>query len=87
MRRQLAFLICATTSLVLLAFLVPLGFLVQRTTAERAVDSATREATTLAPVVATVNRGVLGVIVTQAARDDIEGFQLSVFLPDGTSTG
>lgn len=87
MRRQLAVLVAATTSLVLIAFLIPLGYLVQQVAADRAVNAATREAEGLAPVVATVDRDVLELTLQQVANDDAEDYPLSVFLPDGTVLG
>lgn len=87
MRRELAILVGATTSLVLIAFLVPLGYLVQQVAADRAVNAATREAEGLAPVVATVDRDVLRLTLDQVAHDDSQDFPLSVFLPDGTVLG
>lgn len=87
MRRQLAILVGATTSLVLIAFLVPLGYLVQQVAADRAVNAATREAEGLAPVVATVDRDVLRLTLDQVAQNDAQDFPLSVFLPDGTVLG
>lgn len=44
MRRQLVVLVVATTSLVLIAFLVPLGYLLREVAEDRAVNAATREA-------------------------------------------
>lgn len=87
MRRQLAILVAATTSLVLIAFVVPLGYLLQQVAADRAVNAATREAEGLAPVVATVDRKVLELTLAQVAGDDAEDYPLTVFLPDGTVLG
>lgn len=87
MRRRLAVLVFATTSLVLVAFLVPLGYLVHQVAADRAVNAATREAEGLAPVVATVDKEILRLTLAQVATDDPEDYPLTVFLPDGTVMG
>lgn len=87
MRNRLAVLVFATTSLVLIAFLVPLGYLVQQVAADRAINAATREAEGLAPVVATVERDVLRLTLAQVGADDAEDYPLTVFLPDGTVMG
>lgn len=87
MRRELAILVARTTSLVLIAFLVPLGYLVQQVAADRAVNAATREAEGLAPVVATADRDVLRLTVDQVAHDDSRDYPLTVYLPDGTVLG
>src|SRR5699024_10064062 len=55
MRRQLTVLVVATMSLVLIAFVVPLGYLLRQVAADRAVGGATRQAQSLAPLVATVD--------------------------------
>lgn len=82
-RRQLAILVAATTSLVLIAFLVPLGVLAAQVVADRAVDHATREAEFLARLVATVEQDSLQVPAIDPSGD----FPLTVFWPDGTSSG
>lgn len=87
MRRQLAVLVVATTSLVLIAFLVPLGYLVRQVAADRAVNAATQEAEGLAPVVATVDRQILRLTMAQVAQDDPGHYPLTVFLPDDTVLG
>lgn len=87
MRRQLSVLVGATTSLVLAAFLVPLGYLIQQVAADRAVNAATREAQGVAPILATGERDVLRLTLDQIASDDALDFAMSVFLPDGTVLG
>jgi len=51
-RAQLNALVAATTSLVLLAFLVPLGLLLRRAAEERAVSEASSRAQSVAALVA-----------------------------------
>lgn len=87
MHRRLIMLVAVTTSLVLVAFLVPLAVLVQTVVADRATNAATREAQGLAPLVGTVDLPTLAVTVQQLANDDAEDFPLTVFLPDGTVLG
>ena len=50
-RGQLGILVAATTSLVLIAFLVPLGLLLRRTAEEQAISAATQQAQTVAALV------------------------------------
>lgn len=85
-RAQLAGLVAATTSVVLLAFLVPLGLLLRSEAEKRAISDATLQAQSLAALVA-VNP--LGATERPGApsstRDD--GPIISVFLPDGQVSG
>jgi signal transduction histidine kinase len=86
MRRSLALLVAATTSLVLVAFLVPLAVLVRSATAERAVSAASISAAALAPIVATPgNDEAVGPALDLAEADS--GHPFTVFYPDGTSAG
>ncbi len=87
MRRRLTLLVAATTSLVLIAFIVPLGYLVREVAADRAVGAATRKAEALAPVVATVDRSVLRLTLSQVAAGGAGKYPLTVFLPDGAVLG
>jgi signal transduction histidine kinase len=87
-RRRLVTLVAVTTSLVLVAFLVPLALLVRSVAADRATSAAVREAQDLAPLVTTANRKSLHVAVAQRAHgEDATDFALTVFLPDGTLIG
>lgn len=87
MRRRLVLLVAVTTSLVLVAFLVPLGLLVRTVAAGNATSAATREAQQVAPLVGTVDRRALQLTVGQLANDNDQNFPLTVFLPDGTVLG
>lgn len=80
-------LVGATTLLVLAAFLVPLALLVRTVAADRAVNAATREAESVAPLIATVDRRTLRVTLRQLSGDDRTDFPLTVFLPSGTRIG
>ncbi len=62
MRRRLILVFLATSSLVALAFVVPLAALVQRTVADRAVDEARADAAAVVPS-----------LVSESTRDEIEG--------------
>lgn len=87
MRRQLALLVAATTSVILIAFIVPLCYLVQQVAADRAINAATREAEGLAPIVATVDRAVVDLALNQLAHDDPNDYPLTVFYADGQILG
>src|SRR5690606_26772009 len=85
MRRRVLLLVGATTSLVLVAFLVPLAILVRDVAADRAVQAATTQAQALSSLIATTDRDSLEVTVTQA--DQASEHDLTVFLGDGTRLG
>ncbi len=87
MRRALALLVAATTSLVLVAFLVPLGLLIRWGTEERAVSAASSQASALSPVVATAERGAETVSLALAGVTAETGHPFTVFYPDGRSVG
>lgn len=80
-------LVAVATSLVLVAFLVPLALLVRSVAADRATSAATREAEALAPLVGTLDRSTVALAVDQLAHDDSSDFPLTVFFPDGTVLG
>ncbi len=52
MRRQLVVVFVAVSTLVAVAFVVPLGFLVSRTAEDRAIDAARADASAIVPVLA-----------------------------------
>jgi signal transduction histidine kinase len=85
MRRRLTLLVAATTSLVLVAFLVPLALLVRTVAADRAVGAATLEVESLASLVSTLNPQALTLALGQATASS--GRPVTVFLPDGSSIG
>ncbi|MCW2863786.1 MAG: integral rane sensor signal transduction histidine kinase [Actinoallomurus sp.] len=85
MRRRLALLVAATTSLVLLAFLVPLALLVRTVAADRAVSVATLEVESLSSLVTTVDRQPLALAFEQAGAAG--GRPITVFFPDGSTVG
>lgn len=85
MRRSLAVMVAATTSLVLVAFLVPLALLIRSATAEQAISAATRDAGALVSVVAASDRHTVGLAVDQARG--MTGHPFTVHFADGTSVG
>jgi signal transduction histidine kinase len=86
MRRQISFLVAATTSAVILAFLIPLALLVRTLAEDRAVAGASQEAQAVATLVAGVNdqgqlRDLVGLVDQRSPR------ATSIVLPDGTLIG
>jgi signal transduction histidine kinase len=85
MRTRLMLLVGATSSLVLVAFLVPLAVLVRTVAVDRAMNTAIVQAQALAPLVATVDEQSLELAVARA--NSAEGAALTVYLPDGRTLG
>ncbi|HXZ78021.1 MAG TPA: HAMP domain-containing protein, partial [Streptosporangiaceae bacterium] len=83
MRFRVILLVVATSSLVLVSFLVPLALVLRSFAANQAVSKATTQAQSLAPLVGT---DFLGAAVDQANTGD-EGSQVTVFLPSGQEVG
>jgi signal transduction histidine kinase len=84
-RRRILVLVGATTSLVLIAFLVPLALLLHTVAADRAVQAATVEAQSLSSLVGTTDRATLALAVQQL--DVTSPDTVTVFLADGTALG
>ncbi|AOS62555.1 sensor histidine kinase [Actinoalloteichus hymeniacidonis] len=84
MRRRLAILVATTTSLVLVAFLVPLALLIRSFAEDRAVHAATVEAQSLIWMVANTDTAELqrGLRTQGLAEQPV-----SIYLPDGTVVG
>jgi signal transduction histidine kinase len=86
MRRKIALLVAATTSAVIIAFLIPLGMLVRTLAEDRAIAGASQEAQGVATLVA-------GVKDESQLTTLVEGFAqrssrtTSVLMPDGTLIG
>jgi signal transduction histidine kinase len=85
MRRQLTLLVAATTTLVLLAFLLPLAALVRTSARDDAVTSAAAETQALVPVVGQAEPAEIEQVVAQVARET--GHQVTVFLGSGQQLG
>lgn len=84
MRRYITLLVGATASLVLVAFLAPLAFLVRDVAATRALGAATVRAHSLAPMVATGDRKTVEITLQHAQTG---AYPLTVLWPDGTASG
>ena len=85
MRWRLTLLVAATTSAVVLAFLVPLTLLLRSLAEERTISTVTTDAQNLAALAATS-----GADAVRAELDDLSQDRLgsiTVFLPDGTVIG
>ncbi|GLW08561.1 two-component sensor histidine kinase [Microtetraspora sp. NBRC 13810] len=75
----------ATTSLVLIALLVPLALLVRAVAENGAVEQATGEAESVAVAVGVVDRETLALTARRAT--EASGHPITVFLPDGGVAG
>jgi signal transduction histidine kinase len=84
-RRRIALLVAATTSLVLIAFLVPLAVLVQNLATDRAMRLAMQEAQTAAVFVAVTPPGELRQGIELLNSQSL--VPTMVVLPDGTTYG
>lgn len=79
MRRRLALLVAATTSLVLVAMLVPLALLVRATAENGAITQATAEAQSVGAVIGTVDEATLALTISRAEATG--GHDIAVFPP------
>ena len=86
MRIRLVLLVVATSSLVLVAFFIPLALLLRTVAADRAVNKATVEAQSLAPLVATLVASSLSLAVEQI-NGQSGALPVTVFLPGGRTLG
>src|SRR4051812_9675394 len=86
MRRRLAAMAVATPSMVALAFVLPLGVLVQDMAEQRAVNKATFEAQSIASVLAAVRDRATQAQVVDAVRQRTTD-EVTVFAADGTAIG
>ena len=84
MRLRLTLLVAATTTLVLVAFMIPLALLLRSAAEDRAVNDATQAVQGLVPLVAAGERETIRLGVEQAGNP---ARPITVFLPDGTSMG
>ena len=85
MRLRVSLLVVATSSLVLVSFLVPLALVLRTLATDRAVSAATAEAQSLAPLVTTLEVGSLRLTVDQVNAET--STPVTVFLPSGTELG
>jgi signal transduction histidine kinase len=86
MRRRLIFLAVATSSLVLVSFLLPLAIVLRTQAADHAISAATIQAQGMTPLVATLGRGSLRLAVAQMNAEG-GSTPITVFLPDGRELG
>jgi len=86
MRRRISWLVAATTSAVILAFLIPLGMLVRTLAEDRAIAGASQEAQGVATLVAGV-KDETQLTDLVALVDQRSQRATSVLLPDGTLIG
>ena len=86
MRFRVILLVVATSSLVLVSFLVPLALVLRSFAANQAVSNATAEAQQLAPLVATLPTDTLRATVDRANAED-GGSPVTVFMPGGQKLG
>ena len=85
MRARLILVVGATSSLVLVAFLVPLALLLRSTAANRALAAATVQAQALTAVLATNDEATLRAAVTRANQSGTT--VTTVFMPGGQVIG
>jgi signal transduction histidine kinase len=85
MRLRVILLVVATSSLVLISFLIPLALVLRTLAADRAVSTATAQAQSLSPSVTTLPIGTLKLTVDQV--NAVTNTPVTVFLPSGTTLG
>ncbi|MEV6598285.1 HAMP domain-containing sensor histidine kinase [Actinoplanes sp. NPDC051346] len=85
MRWRLAVLVAATTSVILIAFLVPLALLVRAVAEDRATDLGAADAQSLVSVVGAAADDSIKLAAERLAVES--GRPVSVFLPNGTVVG
>ncbi len=86
MRLRVVLLVVATSSLVLVSFLVPLALVLRTFAADRAMSTATIQAQNLAPLVTTLGTGSLRLAVGQVNAEN-RSTPVTVFMPGGTELG
>jgi signal transduction histidine kinase len=87
MRRQLTLLVAATTSVVLLAFLLPTAVLLSRLAESSALNDAQVRSQSLVPLVATEEPVEVGQFAATVDGMEAAGYPVAVFLPDGSVVG
>ncbi|WP_426512964.1 sensor histidine kinase [Dactylosporangium sp. McL0621] len=85
MRLRLVLVAVATTSLVLVAFLVPLAMMMRSAAADRAVNAAVVQAQTVAQLVTGLDEAALMATLDQA--NGVGRYRFTVFLPNGHVLG
>lgn len=87
MRWRLTLLVAATTSAVVLAFLIPLTLLLRSLAEERTLATVTADATSLAQIAVTFGADGAQAELDSAAEDDDPLGTVTVYLPDGSVLG
>ena len=89
MRRRLVVVSLAVTSIVALAFLIPLAGMVRELARDRVLTAAERDAELVAQFAAAVDDGAgfAGALGALGVGEAIKGHPVSVILPDGTVEG
>lgn len=88
MRRRLILLSAAVTTLVVLAFLVPLAVMVEQLARDRAIAGAERDAATVARVVSAADSGeVMQTTFAAIGGEQLNGNAVSLILPSGEVVG
>ncbi|HEY6296836.1 MAG TPA: two-component sensor histidine kinase, partial [Streptosporangiaceae bacterium] len=85
MRLRVILLVVATSSLVLISFLIPLALVLRTLAADRAISAATAQAQSMAPLVTTVETSSLRLTVDQVNAET--STPVTIFLPSGTELG
>ena len=86
MRFRVILLVVATSSLVLVSFLVPLALVLRSFAANEAMSKATTQAQSLAPLRALAGTDTLGAVVDGMNAEN-GGSTVTVFLPGGRRAG
>lgn len=86
MRRRLLLVVLAASTLVVVAFAVPLGLLVRTVAEDRAMDAAERDASALAPVLALTDDTERLTAAVERTATGADG-RLAIWLPDGRVIG
>ncbi len=86
MRLRIICLVVATSSLVLVSFLLPLAMVLRTQAADRAISAATIQAQGITPLVATLRPGSLRLAVDQI-NAEAGSTPIAVFLPGGHELG
>ena len=85
MRLRIVALVVATSSLVLVSFLVPLALVLRTLAADHAISAATAQAQSMAPLVTNINARTLRLAVAQINAGT--STPVTIFLPDKTIVG
>jgi len=86
MRLRIVLLVMATSSLVLVSFLLPLAIVLRTQAVDRAISAATIRAQGMTPLVATLRTGSLRLAVDQMNAEN-RGTPITVFLPGRRELG